>query len=473
MGYVFLGPTFGFPVALASCPTNARNALVCRHLSKAPNSTKIPLYNPFLTILSNFIKVQYDYHYQGELQVEWLERKPVAKREKIIESFHYDQLKPHDAKSFVKKEVNTKIPTKARLIQGNANEYTAYRHSPEYLALSDTIKDLKDHTFTIDGVNFRLIYASGMNHDELSDAFSECIEECSVYDERDGKNWDSTMNEALLRAEISVYEMLRLSCAPVALQRAMRVIGKIVFKKLGSIKYLTAWKRLSGDWNTSVGNSIISMIICVTVILMLPSHLRPKDVVAFFMGDDYLARYRYLKLPDLSELKKALNDLESRCGITPERGLFLDPLDVTFISLMVWPRHNGSVQFVPKPAKQLVKLFTSVKTVPLKNVAAVVNGIVMCMCYTYIGFEFMIAFLKSQYTVGITPVIGDWLKIKFESCTRIDRQVHWERGFYHHYRLPIQALPIFKPGLHVYHHPVVDIMLDVEGRDPCDRPTCK
>lgn len=471
-GIMLLGPTFHVPCALAACPTNAANALIMRHLSLAPYQTKLKLYNPFLTVIRQALKLEYDLAYAGELQVDWMERKNQIKQNMIRQSLAYDFLKVNRAKSFVKKECNTKVPTKARLIQGHMNDATAYEHAGEYYAFASALKKMADVPFEIDGITFQLIYASGLNHDEISDKFTEAVEPNSLYDERDGKNWDSTMNETLLRAEIAVYEMLGMLAAKHTTERASHTKGSIYFKLFKTIKYVTAWKRLSGDWNTSSGNSIISMIICVTVILMLPPHLRPKNVVAFFMGDDYLARYKYNIVPCATELHTALDELERSCGITPERGIFANPLDVTFISLMVWPRHGGGYQFVPKPAKQLSKLFATVKFVPPRMRQEVINGIVIAMSYAFRGFEFMERILQSQFRGG-KVCAREYLDRKFWSLTRVDRRVHWEHGFYHHYQHLIQSLPIFTPQLAIYNHPIVDHMLTVEGRDPGDRPTCK
>lgn len=473
MGVMLIGPVYRMPCALAACPTNARNALTMRHLSLAQNSCRITLHNPFTNELSNFMKLHFALHYSGELQVDWLGGRPLAKVKVILESKLYDNLRPRDIHAFVKKEVGVKIPTKARLIQGHANESTAYEHPGEYKAVAKAVKDLGDHEFTIDGVAFRLVYAAGLNHDELSDMFTDVVTPNSYYDERDGKNWDSTMNEQLLRAEISVYEMLNMFAAKGALLRSMKARGSIFFKHYAKIVYETCWKRLSGDWNTSIGNSIISMIICVTVILSLPSHLRPESVVAFFMGDDYLARYRYKgELPCPKELTKALNDLEGRCGITPERGIFNNPLDVTFISLMVWPRHNGGYQFVPKPAKQLAKLFSTHRHVPQRQIQPVLNGITISMGYTYTGFRFMMLFLKSQFSPHSKVKFEAWMRKHLDSTTKEHRDVAWEAGFYHHYGLPIQALPPMRHDVGLYSHPVVDHMLTIESLDPMDRLAC-
>lgn len=385
----------------------------------------------------------------------------------------FDSIEYNKARSFIKQEVCATTPTKARLIQGHWNEATAYELPHEYAAVAYAVKNLVNHQFEVDGTQFILITASGLSHDELSDLLTYHYDDSIVFDERDGKNWDATMNEQLLTAECDVYDALHMKSAESYRKRCSSVKGKIFFKGQKPIKYLIAWKRLSGDWNTSIGNGIISKLICMNAICRLPPHLKPRKVVAFFLGDDYLGMYSYIKRPDLRDLTNALNDLERQMGITPVRGIFTDPLDVSFISLMVWPRKSGGYQFVPKPGKQLVKLFATTKTISKREMPNVLNGIISSMAYSFCGFRFMTQFLATMWTPGKYPTIPEYLAHKFSVLTRCDRKVDWEYGFYHHYGVLIQSLPLTQSlTVGLYHHPVVDEMLRVEGLDPCDRPAC-
>lgn len=467
---------FAYPCMLSQCPINVLNALRNRHLSVAPNRCVARLVNPFLTVLKSHCKQVAFGKWPQLANGEWRIGKPVHKLMNIDRSRLYDRVAYGKAKSFAKREVNVAVPGKARLIQGNHNELTAYEFPEEYAVMTAVLKAVKEQEFEWHGVQCRFVYAGGLDHNALSDILTleTRASPFVVYDERDGKNWDATMNEALLRAEAFVYEMLGLSAASRFLQRCAKVIGTCVTKVPGRtvrIKYRTAWKRLSGDWNTSVGNTIISMIIVFTLIRDLPEHLRPKRWCGLFMGDDYLGIMGYQGATDLVSLAAALNDLEAQCGITPVRGLFTDPLHVSFISLGVWPRYDGGLQFVPKPGKQLAKLFWAKDAKYRTHVGSYASAIAEAFWHTYHGFPLMMAFLKAHFvrkprqirldTYIVDPLIGS------------GAGVDWRTGFVMKYRIPFDALAFELPGDGVWHHPAVRHMIEVESLDPHERPQCK
>lgn len=469
--------SFGHCVTLAQCATNAYNALVKRHLAPPQNRVTMKLINPFLKSreFKARMRAAMDAAQLSNTNDEWRLGKSLVKLKQIDKSKAFDKLEPHKSKAFVKFEVSTKVPTKARLIQGNQNERTAYDKADQYAAMGGAMKDAGSEWFEYGGVRWRLHYAGGMNHNDLSDEFTRAWEEAGLWrilDERDGKNWDSTMQEETLREEARVYEMLKLPVVLDFLRRCSAVDGSVKTKS-GNVKYTTAWKRLSGDWNTSVGNTIISMIVCFSSILALPEHLRPRSVEAFFMGDDYLGVYSFRESVDPSALHQALNHYESKCGITPERGIFDDPLFVTFISLGVWPRRGGGYQFVPQPAKQMVKLFCTTCRLTPKQIAQYNNGICKGFWLTYRGLDVMLKFLKHHYTPGVKDRGLDWYHIA-QALTKEDRQVDWRLGFGRKYGMPYTSLSFDPAVTHggIVRHPVIDEMLRLESLDPADRQQC-
>lgn len=473
-GPMCAGISFAYPCMLSQCHTNVLNALTNRHLTKPKNSCDIHLVNPFLTVYKKLARgIAFDMYPALEAG-EWRVGKTTHKLQNIDTSRLYDRAQPNKAKSFAKREVNVAVPSKARLIQGNQNELTAYEHPAEYGVMNAIMKSLQGHEFECRGVACRFVYAGGMNHDALSDLFSEESNRPGniLYDERDGKNWDSTMNFSLLNAEAQVYEMLKLKSASRFLQRCAKVIGTVRTKVDGVfvlVKYLTAWKRLSGDWNTSVGNTIISMIIVYTVINHLPEHLLPRRWCGLFMGDDYLAILNYGKAePPQQPLHDALSHYESLCGITPVRALFKDPLAVSFISLTPWPRFNGGYQFVPNPGKQLAKLFWAKDSKYKKRAEDYASTIARSFWTTFHGFPLMMAFLKFHFRARAKLVALD--RYVTEPLTQASREVNWRQGFVYKYRIPYSALDFEFPNeVAVWHHPAVRHMIEIESLDPQDR----
>lgn len=468
-----VGVSFGLTCVLALCAKNAHNALVKRHLS-APKFQTQPFQNYLVTVLAGIVGPRYFLALSQNLEGQWREGKTVAKLAKIDAAYLIGELWIQFVTAFIKLEGEAKkIPTKGRLIQANRNEFTAYTLPEEYCAVSQALKE--ELEFDLEGVRFKLQYAGGLNHDDLSDFFTEAwsrLAPNALIDERDGKNWDATMQEPLLRAEAAFYDALGMDVSKQFLKRSSGVKGRI-FCKISRyvsviVRYLSAWKRLSGDWNTSVGNTLISMLVVICNILALAPHLRPREVVALFMGDDYLGIYGYDKVPDPQELGAGLDRGDEAMGITPERSLFNDPLQCTFISLGVWPRRSGGYQFVPQPATQLVKLFTSAKPVPEQLIDDYVTGIAISFWPVYWGFHMMMDFLKAHYLKPSTKQTNPHYFAKM--LTKKDRDVDWLKGFVYKYEIPYDATHFPMPretGL--YTHPVICHMLEYEARDPAQR----
>lgn len=470
------------PCALAQCPRNAYNALVKRHLAAPKNKAQSRVYNVFLRELKEPLISEYLAALEGNLREEWTVGKKLTKLAAIARSHAIETPRRNEADSFVKFEAPPKVPTKARLIQGNANELTAYEFPEEYRAMSIALKNIKEHTVTISGIAFTLVYAGGMNHNELSDLVTKWISLPGTiyYDERDGKNWDSTMQNPTLTAEYYIYDMLKMQAAKAFKQRCRFVKGRIRCRMLDGIfklVYTTVMKRLSGDWNTSVGNTIISIIICVASIIFLPNHLKPKAVKALFMGDDYLGLYYYgSNPPAATELALAMDHNERLHGIEPVRAIFTNPLLVSFISLGLWPRHGYGYQFVPYPARQMTKLMWSVKRLHPNSVEHYRSALCIAFWPVYHGFPLMMKFLKLQYTIRHPKFKFENNDIKWwlEPHTTVARDVDWRTGFMEKYRLPYTCLDLDWPnGLEgqcaVLRCPIIQYMLAIESQDPPER----
>ena len=472
---------------VSQCPNNALHALYSRHLAPvAQNTCAIDLINPFThkQMLGLTLKRAYQ---QAEPHAftpgAWTISKPAWKVQKIAESHLVDRTSLGKARSFIKSEVHTQVKTKARLIQGHKNLHTSYLRPEEYLAVAMALKP--PQRFEWDGTQYEFRYAAGMTNEQMSRFITRALAHSTKWrllDERDGKNWDATMNEVLLRAEADVYAHLGMQAAAEYLTRATRVQGKIYttdgFRRI-LIKYITTWRRLSGDWNTSIGNSLVSMIITFNVIRLLPPHLRPTRVWAMFMGDDYLGVYDFRKPVDPKDLAAALNHLERQTGIVPIRGLFRDPLRVTFMAMTLWPTMDGQFVFVPKPAAQLTKLFWSVRPREKNNITAYRRAISICMMPTFSGCPFMMEFLRAHMPAVAGQrsdqapdfhAVDPW---RFAKLRTEAAEVNWTEGFVYKYDIPTSALwwrMPQKPG--IWHHPAVAMMLATENADPPDRKGC-
>lgn len=478
-GPMAVGVSFGWPCMLAQCASNAHNALVNRHLRRAENLFSFPGFkNVFTRVIPVTVKSLYLKHLQANMLDEWRVGKSLVKLDSIDRSYQFDVPKSHRIVSFVKREVGEKIPTKARLIQGNANELTAYQHPDEYEALAGMLKDLRGVRFEYAGVNFQLVYAGGFNHDELSDHMTATIAESQnlLIHERDGKNWDATMNHELLRSEYDLLRYLRTKSAASFWTRCHESKGYVRCKVNGRtlyVRYVTYMKRLSGDWNTTFGNTTTNFNITVNAVAALPSHLKPVKAVIYAMGDDLCDFMSFTSRPDPYHLCSALNHFESRCGITPESGIFDDPLSISFISLTLWPRLGGGYQLVPKPARQMAKLFWAVKTVRAEDIPAYRNGIAEAFWHTFHGFGMMMKFLKAHFTPGVRPI--PYAAYYSFMLNKQPRRVDWAAGVVYKYGLPMSATNFhWNPPARalVFTHPVLVWMQVIESQDPSERSRC-
>lgn len=464
---------------LGQCTANALQALYKRHLAPVPHHfLKGNFVNPFLTQpLANRLQALYRESISHNLSGEWKVGKPAWKVAQIEASHAVDAPRYRSASSFIKLEVHATPKNKSRLIQGHANLYTAYQHPEEYVAFADVLKHLFDDPIIHDGTLVQFCYSAGKNHVQLSEFINHAIASTSkhrMFDERDGKNWDATMNEPLLRAEAAIYEFLSMRCCAAFLKRCQGVKGHIKISKQGFaqiLRYFTLWRRLSGDWNTSVGNTIISMIITWNAIFSLPRHLRPTKVYALFMGDDYLAVYDFDVPPAPRDLAQALNHHEQSMGITPERGIFINPLRVSFAAMTLWPTVEGQLVFLPKPATQMCKLFWSAHPRSRCDLPGYSTAIAIGLWPLFHGLKFMMRFLRRHLVT----------RPNFDTLTLYQRyryalespEVRWDEGFVSKYDLPLSALDFDIPiETGIYFHPAVQHMLKIEGLDPMERRDC-
>jgi hypothetical protein len=153
--------------------------------------------NLFTTIRKAALTSAYVISSSQQMSEEWRIGKKQTKLNAIDHSRIFDLPKPHKTKAFIKYEINVEVPSKARLIQGNQNEVTAYEFPEEYASFKHALEELNNTPFEYQGVKYEFVYAGGMNHDQLSDLITQWEAEGGpnrYWDERDGKNWDSTMN---------------------------------------------------------------------------------------------------------------------------------------------------------------------------------------------------------------------------------------------------------------------------------------
>lgn len=330
---------------LGSCACNRVNAIVNRHGVRQPPVTRNFTDWPRLRQLIS--------SYYGEMHLEisghWLEKWPLGKRLAILASVAYEKIRPSNVRSFVKREVYHKVPTKARLIQGYFNLSTQELRAREFTTFQKALCRALDDFEISPGIFVTV--ASGMNADSLARWMTRVSSSTIWFYERDGKNWDATM--------CLVHHLLKLSYIPDPKLRqfidaCFSVVG---FAGRGDvIKYRLEGTVKSGHNDTTSGNSLVNALILVEMCVALG--LRGSIIVA---GDDALVAVSRGK-PDLDSMVK----FESELGIIPEARIFFSPLDVSFIS-GCWLRKRDGFLFVPLLGRLLCRLWWTVNPPSRRN----------------------------------------------------------------------------------------------------------
>lgn len=408
MGATLMGPVASVAFVCRSCACNAHNAICNRHGKKAPPCLAgFGAYERWLEVEvhpefeSRYVEEIHKYRDSGE----WLAKWPGSKRDAIEESVQWDRFAPDRVKCMVKREINHKAPTKARLIQFYRTLRTQAFKGPEFTALQKSLTAAMNATTRIharrDGApDISVTFASGKNARELGDWMSEAHRNARgrqiTYYERDGKNWDATMQEPAQRLRERLYARVDESLARFA-ERCSIVRGCGVFTGI-RLRYKLSYTVKSGHNDTTIGNNIVNA--GITYSCLESFGVSGAILVA---GDDLLV----VVYGDFDADKFA--ELEATYGIVPEYRKFHKVSDVTFIS-GIWFVTDYGYTFTPKPGRLLARLFWTTNPPPPKQATAYVKGVVLGL----------------WPSVGNMPVIGKWLDkvYRLYGCAETDEV--WE-----------------------------------------------
>lgn len=349
VGSRLIGPTFGFSYPCRSCSCNALNALVTRHGALQPPAPK-PL--PHHPALAAALARAYTY-LESVYYESWWGKWSETKRKLFLRSMAYDAIRPDQIKAFVKFEGGHKMPTKARLIQGYSQLTTQELRAREFTTFQKALASVMD----IDGYELEpgiwVTFASGYNGRDLGRWLTEA-ERAYVrphYYERDGKNWDSTMQDTHHRCKVAHMRACSAELADFA-DKSYRVNGFWMGKNT-CLKYVLDGTVKSGHNDTSSGNSLINAVL--TAAAMRDCGLRGRVIVA---GDDMLA------VVDGDFDAIALANAERSYGIIPEARKFYAAEDVSFISgAFLRDSQTGSLAFFPVLGRLLARLWWTTKKI--------------------------------------------------------------------------------------------------------------
>jgi hypothetical protein len=292
----------------------------------------------------------------------WMAKWPRGKQEAIDVSERRDEVRPELLKSMIKREINHSMPTKARLIQFYHNMATQAAFGPDFTTLQKSIFGWSK-SFRHRGV--RVTYASGLNPGQLGKWLSDALDRFPNpwFYERDGKNWDATMQRFHHLLKQRIYSAYSPGLAAFV-ERGFECRAYCELPN-GTFSYIIKGTVKSGHNDTTLGNSIINA--CIALECCIALGLEAEILVA---GDDLLVV--------CNANPEGLAALEAEFGIKPEARVFRSYLDVSFIS-GCWLAGNGGFIFVPKLGRLLARLWWTASPPAARHMTnfkySIVNGL--------------------------------------------------------------------------------------------------
>jgi len=390
-GGTLVGWTASMAHVLRKCLCNAHNALTNRHGAKPPLVSR-----DVNEVLSDFAEAVrgYDADYLMHPMKEWFNwfsKWPLSKQVAFLKSRATEDIIPDQVKAMVKREINHKMPTKARLIQFYRTLATQAEFGPEFYALQKVVTSIfRRHRMG----DIDVTLASGMNSAELGRWMEEVLAEGAVqFYERDGKNWDSSMQKQHAAFRQGFYSLFDARLAEFA-SSCDKVTGSAVFPG-GKLKYSVNYTVKSGHNDTTLGNSLVNAAIAYAAFKR--AGIPASILVA---GDDLVvATYEYVNVDEIISI-------ERNYGITPEAQTFTDFEQVSFIS-GIWMSDSERIGFVPQPGRLFARLWWTVNPPSKKKMQMYLRGVARGL----LG------------VVGTMPILRTWVGM-FDSegeSTRTDK----------------------------------------------------
>lgn len=460
VGATALGVVCRLHYVCRRCGCNLHNALCMRHGRAQPSVFRGFVHARlfFDSLVPEVMRAYNDWelHYFFEWMAKW----PLAKRALILRSVDFDAVVPDSVLIFIKREGGQNVPTKARGIQMYVNLATQSSQAWRFSALQKAYCDVLYRR----GGRIRVTFASGMNSLALGRWLTDCLADIADpwFYERDGKNWDSTIQ--------LLHHLFKMGCYAgmppdfVAFVNSGFVVRGKGYCSQGVLSYTLNGTTKSGHNDTTLGNSLINAAIAFEAMSVLG--LSGDILVA---GDDLLV------IVEGSFDEHAFASVERSLGIIPEYRKFHDWLDVSFCSGVWWSIPGGHA-FTPKPGRLLARLWWSVHPPSQRQVADYRRSVVAGLLPTCGGLPVVGDFLRSHDLCGR---VRPWQGKRFDvtSC-EVDFDPSVVRvEFSRRYGLSLfdideasETLRLLSGRVCLLRHPALERIMDVDLADCVDRP---
>lgn len=409
-----------------TCACNAHNALVRRHGALQPPAT-----GTFDAALTAFTSHRlalrgsyiYNYTYWGSADA-WFTKWPQDKRRQFERSRLVDPVLPHRVKYTVKFECGQDVPSRPRGIQAYPNLATQEKFAREVYSMQKAFSDVFGFRGSL-GEGVYLTFASGLNGDDLGRWMDDVLARGDVwFYERDGKNWDATMNRTGHELKLACYALTSVTRDCLDFIDSGYAVTGVHLSDQGRLKYSLVGTTKSGHNDTTLANSIINAAIAFEACVALGLE---SDILV--CGDDLLVAVR----GDFDHHALAL--AERSFGIIPVYAKFRDYRHVSFISGCWMRRSRGGFAFVPKPGRLLARLFWTVKPPSAKDLRAYVNGVVDGLANSCGSMPIIGAFLRAHRTGTVSIASKRYMNFATSSVVEVARDEFCSR-----YGLPLDSV---------------------------------
>lgn len=461
-GATLVGLSTTVPFVARTCACNLERALCHRHgVAPPPVLASFVVMPEYFSRVRAVVALAYTVCLADQLD-GWIAKWTAVKRRMIRESEDTDAVRPSEVAAMVKREIYHDKPSRPRAIQYYPNLATQAAFGPEFTALQKAYTQHFQRAEVLPGLYVTFassLDASGLGR-WMADAMANAPD--GAFYERDGKNWDATMQREHLDLRLAAYAPAGERFADFV-ESGFDVRGRMA---RGDLRYTLRGTVKSGHNDTTLGNSIVNASIAVEVAARLGQQ---GDIIV--AGDDLLARFT--RDYDAAAFAAA----EAEFGIVPDYRKLRSPMDVSFISGVWWPAGDAYV-FTPKPGRLVARLFWSTRAPSARLAQAYRNGVVLGLRPTCAALPVVGAFLDAHFVAGVRAVEPlDKQHHRVFSATASATRASLMPSFLDRYGLTVSAVLdcelLLQQCAHrvgLVSHPVLDRLMEVDLADLSVRP---
>jgi len=295
----------------------------------------------------------------------WIAKWPKKRALSLITALHRvgKRGRPDKLASFVKFEGAHSEPKKARAIQGYADLFDQAFLGPYVYSLQKAFcAHFNNRKVVVKGKTFFATIASGMDGAAMGDWMQNAREAgCSSWYERDGKNWDASVDKTDHIGLVRIYRKFFPSVVTEMMDKGgKRAVGVHLFRGLRGgvrnilIKTSVNYTTRSGHLDTTLRNSILNLVKTIQAFSL--ADVPCAHIIV--MGDDMLTG----STCDIDG--SAVSRYEAGLSMTPEWRVFSDWRATSFVSGVFAPTVGGRVAFLPSPGRMFARLLWTTNNVP-------------------------------------------------------------------------------------------------------------